>query len=56
MPGFSAAAGHGFDLGITREAGLTHVIDKGLGPIQVEDLIASLSRSRDENEIGRAHV
>ncbi len=32
MPGFSAAAGHGFDLGITREAGLTHVIDKGLGP------------------------
>jgi phosphosulfolactate synthase len=32
MPAFSAASSHGFDLGITRGAGLTHVIDKGLGP------------------------
>ncbi len=32
MPVYSAAASHGFDLGITRAGGLTHVIDKGLGP------------------------
>ncbi|CAB4706955.1 MAG: phosphosulfolactate synthase [Actinobacteria bacterium] len=32
MPGFNSASVSGFDLGITRSAGLTHVIDKGLGP------------------------
>jgi phosphosulfolactate synthase len=39
MPGFDLGLGGRIDLGLGRHVGLTHVIDKGLGPRAWEDLL-----------------
>ena len=40
MPASDSPGGpHDFDLGLRRDGGLTHVIDKGLGPRAWEDVL-----------------
>jgi phosphosulfolactate synthase len=42
----------GFDIGITRDGGLTHVLDKGLGPRAWEDVLATAGDYIDIVKLG----
>ena len=41
-----------FDLGITRDGGLTHVLDKGLGPRAWEDVLETAGDYIDIVKLG----
>ncbi|HET7568175.1 MAG TPA: phosphosulfolactate synthase [Gaiellaceae bacterium] len=46
------ASDHGFDLGIQRDGGLTHVLDKGLGPRAWEDVLETAGDHIDIVKLG----
>src|SRR6478752_10693559 len=46
------ASDNGFDLGIARDGGLTHVLDKGLGPRAWEDVLETAGQYIDIVKLG----
>jgi phosphosulfolactate synthase len=52
LPGSNGIGAGGFDLGLVRDGGLTHVIDKGLGPRGWEDVLETSGEYIDIVKLG----